>query len=169
MGLTPSQKVGSSCHKHSQTPMNSPDFGGSLPASNTLQDPSSERLPSSFPRSRSLSSSEQSLPQLQTPELGLSNLRPQARLPARLDTSAPAAHSPFNPFFGYPISPTSLNPRYGRRRKRDLLKTLAYLWWAKWKGTIFWIVMLILAFWSARWRLRIWLKRRRQMLIQRTR
>lgn len=169
MGLTPSQKVGHSLLPQTLADAHSSDFGGLLPASNTLQDPFFEQLPSSFRRSRSLSSSEQSLPQLQTPELGLSNPRPQARLPARLDTSVPTVHSPFNPFFGYPISPTSLNPRYGRRRKRDLLRTLTYLWWAKWKGTVFWVVMLILAFWFSRWRLRIWLNRRRQMLIQRTR
>ncbi|KAF9653956.1 CRAL/TRIO domain-containing protein [Thelephora ganbajun] len=144
------------------------DFGGSLPASSTLQDPFFEQLPSKSLRSRSLSSSERSLPQLQTPEPGPSNLRPQARLPTRLDTSVPAVYSPFNPFFGYPVSPTSLNPRYGRRRKRDLLRTLAYLWWAKWKGTAIWVAMVILVFWFTRWRLRMWLNRRRQMVIQRT-
>jgi len=145
------------------------DFGGSLPASRTFQDPFFEQLPSRFRRSYSLSSPEQSLPQLQAPEPGPSNLRPQVRPPIRLDTSAPAIHSPFNPFFGYPVSPTSLNPRYGRRRKRDLLRTLAYLWWMKWKKTVIWVVMLILAFWFTKWRLRIWLNRRRQIMIQRTR
>jgi len=148
--------------------MNFLDLGGSLPSSGALQDPFFEQLPSRF-RSRSLSSSEQSLPQLQTPEPGPSNLYPQARPSIRLDTSVPAVHSPFNPFFGYPVSPTSLNPRYGRRRKRDLLRTLAYLWWTKWKGIAIWVVMLILAFCFTRWRLRIWLNRRRQMMIQRAR
>jgi hypothetical protein len=145
------------------------DLGGLLPASRTLQDPFLEQLPSRLRRSRSLSSSEQSLPQLQTPDSGPSTLRPQTRQPIRLDTSVPTVHSPFNPFFGYPVSPTSLNPRYGRRRKRDLLRTLAYLWWAKWKGTAIWVVMLVLAFLFTRWRLRTWLDRRRRMMIQRAR
>ena len=148
--------------------MDFPDLGGSLPASGTLQDPFFEQLPSRF-RPCSLSSSEQSLPQLQTPEPGPSNLCPQTRPQIRLDTSAPAVHSPFNPFFGYPVSPTSLNPRYGRRRKRDLLRTLAYLWWTKWKGIAIWVIVVILAFSFTRWRLRIWLIRRRQMMIQRAR
>lgn len=149
--------------------MDSSDFGGSLPVSSTLQDPFFERLPSRFRRSRSLSSSGRSLPQLQAPEPGPPNPRAQGRQLARLDTSVPAVHSPFNPFFGYPVSPTSLNPRYGRRRKRDLLRTLTYLWWAKWKGTVIWVVVLILAFWLTRWRFRTWLNRRRQMMIQRAR
>lgn len=143
----------------------SSDFGGSLPASSVLQNPFFEQFPSRHSRSRSPSSSERSLPQLQSPDHRPSNPRP----PMRLDTSVPAAHSPFNPFFGYPISPTSLNPRYGRRRKRDLLRTLAYLWWARWKGTVIWIVTLIVASWFSSWRLRIWLNRRRKMLSQRAR
>jgi len=145
------------------------DFGGSLPASSTLQDPFSDQLPSRFRRLRSASSSERSLPQLQTPEPGPSNPRPQTRLPIRLDTSVPTVHSPFNPFFGYPVSPTSLNPRYGRRRKRDLLRTLAYLWWAKWKRTAIWVVIITSAFFLTRWRLRLWLNHRRQIIIQRAR
>lgn len=142
------------------------DFGGSLPPLNTLQDPLFGQLPPRRRRSRSSSSSEHSLPQLQIPDPRPSNPSPRT---LRLDTSIPATHSPFNPFFGYPVSPTSLNPRYGRRRKRDLLKTLAYLWWAKWKGSVLWVLTLAVAFWLSRWRLRIWLNRRRQMISQRAR
>jgi hypothetical protein len=148
--------------------MDSPDFGGSLPASSTLRDPFLE-FPPRDRRSFSPSSSERSLPQLQTPEPRHSDPRSRRGLPLRLDTSVPAAHSPFNPFFGYPISPTSLNPRYGRRRKRDLLRTLAYLWWAKWKGSVVWVSVLIVAFWLSRWRLRTWLNRLRQMIPRRAR
>ena len=143
------------------------DFGGSLPASGTLQDPFFEQLLSVHRSSHPSSSSEESLPQLQTPESGLPNSRPRARLPLRLDTSVPTARSPFNPFFGYPVSPTSLNPRHGRRRKRDLLKTLAYLWWVRWRRTATWIVVLVVTFLLSRWRLRLWLNRRRQMISQR--
>lgn len=134
------------------------DFGGSLPASSALRDPFLEQLPLRPHRSLSLSSSERSLPQLQTPDPRSSNVR--AAPPIRLDTSVPATHSPFNPFFGYPVSPTSLNPRHGRRRKRDLVRTLAYLWWVKWKKSAIWIIMLSVAFWLSRWRLRVWLNRR---------
>ena len=149
--------------------MNSLDLGGSLPTSSTLHNPLFGRLPSRHRRSQSLSSSEQSLPQLQTPEPGPSIPHPRNRQPIRLDTSVPAARSPFNPFYGYPVSPTSLNPRHGRRRKRDLLRTLAYLWWARWKRPAIWIITLVVTFWLSRWRLRTWLNRRRQSISQRIR
>lgn len=55
-----------------------------------------------------------------------------------LPLSISATHSPINPFFGYPIEPNSMNPRHGRRRKRDLFATLALLWWTKWKKTVMW-------------------------------
>lgn len=161
LGLIPFQKVViRSFRVQSQTLMGSPDFGGSLPASSAPRDPFLENLPPRHCHSPSSSSSERSLPQLQTPDSRSSNTRP----PMRLDTSVPAAHSPFNPFFGYPVSPTSLNPRHGRRRKRDLLRTLAYLWWARWKGTVTRIVILLAVSWFSGWRFRIWLNRRRQML-----
>lgn len=161
-----SQKVSHrSCTRHSRELTSPQDLDGSLPPLNTLRDPLFEQLPLRHRRSRS-SSSERSLPRLQIPGPRPSN--PDRRT-LRLDTSIPATHSPFNPFFGYPVSPTSLNPRYGRRRKRDLLKTLAYLWWAKWKGTVFWVLTLAAAFWLSRWRLRIWLNRRHQMISLRPR
>ena len=166
MGLKPSQKVCNDSCQRPKTFMSSPDFGGSLPVSSTLWDPLFEQLSSRLRRPRPLPSSERSVPQLRTPGPVPPNTRPRAQLPARLDTSTPAVRSPFNPFYGYPVSPTSLNPRYGRRRKRDLLRTLAYLWWAKWKGTVIWAATLFLAFWLTRWRLRIRLNRRRQMVIQ---
>lgn len=45
-----------------------------------------------------------------------------------------------NPFFGYPVSSTSDHRlpllRHGRRRKRDLLRTLAILFWTRWHSHI---------------------------------
>ncbi|KAI0318889.1 CRAL-TRIO domain-containing protein [Amylostereum chailletii] len=61
------------------------------------------------------------------------------------------ARSRLNPFFGYPIAPTSASNRiptptttrnsaaripklhHGRQRKRDLVHTLAVLWWERWR------------------------------------
>ncbi|KAF8837680.1 CRAL/TRIO domain-containing protein [Paxillus ammoniavirescens] len=43
--------------------------------------------------------------------------------------------SPLNPFFGYPVVTSSSSPhtiRHVRRRKRDLMRTLAVLWWQRW-------------------------------------
>ena len=44
-----------------------------------------------------------------------------------------------NPFFGYPAAyDAAATPslRHGRRRKRDLLYTLARLWWARWRSLV---------------------------------
>lgn len=43
-----------------------------------------------------------------------------------------------NPFFGYPVSQTSstIMLPHGRRRKRDLAETLAFLFWMRWKKHI---------------------------------
>ncbi|TFY69143.1 hypothetical protein EVG20_g3274 [Dentipellis fragilis] len=54
-----------------------------------------------------------------------------------------SATSQYNPFFGYPVrlSPNQTASSvpslyYGRQRKRDLLRTLALLWWEKWKKRV---------------------------------
>jgi hypothetical protein len=76
---------------------------------------------------------------------------------ASLEHVSPRPH--FNPFYGYPIgpSPYSQTPatlpylRYGRRRKRDLIRTLAALWWDKWRSRVSWTIFLLFAFFCARW------------------
>ena len=75
-----------------------------------------------------------------------------------------------NPFYGYPIgpSPSSLSPaslpylRYGRRRKRDLIRTLATLWWEKRRSRVSWTASLLLVFFSVRW---WWRQRRNSMFL----
>ncbi|KAI0001252.1 CRAL-TRIO domain-containing protein [Russula compacta] len=74
--------------------------------------------------------------------------------------------SQFNPFYGYPIgpSPYSLAPtalpylRHGRRRKRDLIRTLAALWWEKWRSRVSWTFSLLFVLFYARW----WWRQRRK-------
>ncbi|KAJ3982772.1 CRAL-TRIO domain-containing protein [Lentinula detonsa] len=65
-----------------------------------------------------------------------------------------------NPFFGYPASLSRGLPslHHGRRRKRDLLRTLAVLLWPRWRRfitTCLWLVALIFAarLWFRRWSL----------------
>jgi len=43
-----------------------------------------------------------------------------------------------NPFYGYPTASVRGYPhlQYGRRRKRDLARTLAQLFWLRWKAHI---------------------------------
>jgi hypothetical protein len=76
-----------------------------------------------------------------------------------------------NPFYGYPIhpsSPSSLTPaslpylRYGRRRKRDLIRTLAALWWEKWRSRVSWTASLLFVFFCVRW---WWRQRRNSMFL----
>ena len=70
-----------------------------------------------------------------------------------------------NPFYGYPIGtpPYSLMPaslpylRHGRRRKRDLIRTLAALLWEKWWSRVSWTAPLLFVFFCARW----WWRQRR--------
>ncbi|KAK0213130.1 CRAL-TRIO domain-containing protein [Desarmillaria ectypa] len=69
--------------------------------------------------------------------------------------------SMINPFFGYPVSVTgtSASLHHGRRRKRDLAKTLMSLLWLRWRRQImacFWLGIFALAvrLWSRRWLLR---------------
>ena len=81
---------------------------------------------------------------------------------SRTKIASPEHISPrphFNPFYGYPVgpSPYSQTPvalpylRYGRRRKRDLIRTLATLWWEKWRSRVSWTIFLLFTFFCARW------------------
>ncbi|KAF7376571.1 CRAL/TRIO domain-containing protein [Mycena sanguinolenta] len=60
---------------------------------------------------------------------------------------APTSH--LNPFFGYPVFSSGGLPalHYGRRRKRDLVRTLLILAWRRWRRHIMaciWVLMFIL-------------------------
>lgn len=50
--------------------------------------------------------------------------------PSTVPLSQLSVMSVLNPYFGYPVS------TYGRRRKRDLAKTLATLFWMRWRTHI---------------------------------
>ncbi|KAJ7782344.1 CRAL-TRIO domain-containing protein [Mycena maculata] len=66
---------------------------------------------------------------------------------APLITSIPST-SLLNPFFGYPVSSSGGSPslHHGRRRKRDLARTLLVLAWRRWRRimTCVWILVFIL-------------------------
>ncbi|KAH9176810.1 CRAL-TRIO domain-containing protein [Lactarius sanguifluus] len=78
--------------------------------------------------------------------------------------------SQYNPFYGYPIGPPpySLLPaslpylRYGRRRKRDLIRTLATLLWEKWRSRVSWTVSFLFVSFCVRW---WWRQRRNSMFL----
>ncbi|KAH8995766.1 CRAL-TRIO domain-containing protein, partial [Lactarius akahatsu] len=78
--------------------------------------------------------------------------------------------SQYNPFYGYPIGPRpySLLPaslpylRHGRRRKRDLIRTLATLWWEKWRSRVSWTVSFLFVSFCVRW---WWRQRRNSMFL----
>jgi|SRR6266702_59473 len=78
--------------------------------------------------------------------------------------------SQYNPFYGYPIGPPpySLTPaslpylQHGRRRKRDLIRTLATLWWEKWRSRVSWTVSFLFVFFCVRW---WWRQRRNSMFL----
>ncbi|KAH8993346.1 hypothetical protein EDB86DRAFT_2930077 [Lactarius hatsudake] len=78
--------------------------------------------------------------------------------------------SQYNPFYGYPIGPPpySLLPaslpylRHGRRRKRDLIRTLATLLWEKWRSRVSWTVSFLFVSFCVRW---WWRQRRNSMFL----
>ena len=69
-----------------------------------------------------------------------------------------------NPFFGYPATEAAADGstsaptlRHGRRRKRDLLRTLLRLWWSRWRyhiKALLLLMILVLALWARRNRVR---------------
>jgi hypothetical protein len=85
-----------------------------------------------------------------------------------------SSRSQFDPFYGYPINP-ELYPsapfpllplRYGRRQKRDLIRTLVALWWEKWRSRVSWTFSLLFIFFCARW---WWRQRRKSVFFIRSR
>ncbi|CCL99661.1 uncharacterized protein FIBRA_01681 [Fibroporia radiculosa] len=106
------------------------DWGGLLPSIAELDDPL--RRPSS--------------PHLHNQESGSTSateshpsvcLKPDSPL-APVIRPSQSATAAWNPFYGYPVSHASSVPTllHGRRRKRDLLRTLVRLLWARWGNHI---------------------------------
>ncbi|EJF65029.1 CRAL/TRIO domain-containing protein [Dichomitus squalens LYAD-421 SS1] len=104
------------------------DYGGSLPLLTELEDPL-ENLVVNLEEGTSGVSDSPAQPAVSAASASSSQTVP--RVPSI------STYSHLNPYFGYPVSrqgaPTP-KLRHGRRRKRDLLRTLAALWWSKWKN-----------------------------------
>ncbi|KAI0256355.1 CRAL-TRIO domain-containing protein [Lactifluus subvellereus] len=161
----PSRETLHDCIRPTSLPQ---EYGGHLPFISEIPNPLNVHHDIPTP---SLSSSLSSLKEEDSgalltsdPEEDTSATRTSRRKTASLAHISP--RSRFNPFYGYPIgpSPYSLAPaalpylRYGRRRKRDLLRTLAALWWEKWRSRVSWTFSLLLVFFCARW----WWRQRRK-------
>ncbi|TBU48149.1 CRAL/TRIO domain-containing protein [Dichomitus squalens] len=104
------------------------DYGGSLPLLTELEDPLEN-----FVVNREEGTPGMSNPPAQpaVSDASASSSQPIPRVPSI------STYSHLNPYFGYPVSrqgaPTP-KLRHGRQRKRDLLRTLAALWWSKWRN-----------------------------------
>jgi len=101
------------------------DYGGTLPSLANLEDPA-------HPEQRPREALTLPLSEDQTT---------LASTPSTVPVSWLSATSALNPFFGYPVSTSSSNRRslflpHGRRRKRDLARTLAILFWMRWRTHI---------------------------------
>ena len=120
------------------------DYGGTLPLLSQLEDPLG-----AFPAASSeLTTAEN--PANPSPTSSADDQSPSVKRISRVESILPTSH--LNPYFGYPVSgrgaPTP-RLRHGRQRKRDLLRTLAGLWWAKWKDRVillFCVSIVILSF-----------------------
>ncbi|KAJ7467174.1 CRAL-TRIO domain-containing protein [Mycena latifolia] len=112
------------------------DYGGTLASLTALRDPLS-----SDPSPRPDSGQMQQEPS--------SSNAPSNVAPVPLVVTPIPATSLLNPFFGYPVSSTGGAPalHHGRRRKRDLAKTLLILAWRRWRNHIMgcvWIFVFVL-------------------------
>ncbi|KAL1945915.1 hypothetical protein VTO73DRAFT_1917 [Trametes versicolor] len=111
------------------------EYGGSLAPLSQLEDPL-EKLtappPVLFPAS---------------PTKSVRLELPPSSSIARVPSISPTSH--LNPYFGYPVSgrdaATTPRLRHGRQRKRDLLRTLAGLWWGRWRGRVYLLLCIVLA------------------------
>jgi len=105
------------------------DYGGTLPFLADLEDPLAvDDVPSAAPESlESQADIDETLASFPQPEI--------LSMTAKISPT-----SLFNPFFGYPAlaSPNRGSPslHHGRRRKRDLARTLALLFWLRWHSQI---------------------------------
>ena len=114
------------------------EFGGSLPSLADLEDPIQPTQPL-----RILEPEVENL----DPRPPTSTATPNRTSSWLLSTSG------LNPFFGYPIAPPPTGGlpilRHGRRRKRDLLRTLAKLFWLRWQNhmtTAFCLLVAVVVF-----------------------
>lgn len=108
----------------------STDYGGSLPLLTHLDDPL-RAFESTLPRIDALAGQSKA-----------SGIPSTSRVPTFTSLSPTSL---LNPFFGYPATSSdgSLSLHHGRRRKRDLARTLAFLFWVRWRKPI--LVGLLLA------------------------
>ncbi|KAI0663346.1 CRAL/TRIO domain-containing protein [Cubamyces menziesii] len=122
------------------------EYGGALPSLPALEDPLANVSPTVPPAPSS--SSPQRLPPSE-PEAADAVASGPPPTPTHLPrVGSIAATSHLNPYFGYPVSGRdAITPRlrHGRQRKRDLLRTLAGLWWARWKHHVYAVLCVALA------------------------
>lgn len=113
------------------------DYGGTLPSLHDLEDHLSS-IPPPPPIHSAIPISTMSAPSRHL------SVAPQHT------TLSP--RSLLNPFFGYPVTASLaynvLTLHHGRRRKRDLARTLVFLWWERWRDRVT-IGMWFLLFWIA--------------------
>ncbi|KAF9527318.1 CRAL-TRIO domain-containing protein [Crepidotus variabilis] len=129
------------------------EFGGSLPSLRSVEDPL-------YPPTGPVSSDIVLEPAVVTAKIASSvHSTPLVRM---------SSTSALNPFFGYPISASSTRDgpalRHGRRRKRDLFRTLVKLFWLRWQSHLklgFYLATLVVV-------MKLVLNRRWTQLLRRT-
>lgn len=144
------------------------DLGGDLPPLSSIESPLYRYItpvpesPTSSDRSAGSTAipdrTDDTSPQ---PQPQFRHQAPEASPPRRTVVSATSL---LNPFFGYPATAATADDstsaptlRHGRRRKRDLFRTLVRLWWSRWRyhvNAVLVLLMLGLAFWARRNRVR---------------
>ncbi|KAI0335044.1 CRAL/TRIO domain-containing protein [Cubamyces sp. BRFM 1775] len=116
------------------------EYGGALPSLSALEDPLANVVVPTAPPAPSPSQCPQRLPPSKPEATDAAASGPPSTTAHLPRVGSIAATSHLNPYFGYPVSGRdAITPRlrHGRQRKRDLLRTLAGLWWARWKQHVY--------------------------------
>jgi retinaldehyde-binding protein 1 len=120
------------------------DYGGTLASLTELHDPLWNDPPS--PQLGVGSGEPTAEPESPSSAPSIARIVAEAAAPS---ITAISATSLLNPFFGYPVSSSGGLPslHHGRRRKRDLARTLLILAWRRWRRHLMacvWILVFVL-------------------------
>ncbi|KAJ7354666.1 CRAL-TRIO domain-containing protein [Mycena albidolilacea] len=120
------------------------DYGGTLASLTELHDPLWNDPPS--PQLGVGSGEPTAEPESSSSAPSIARIVAEAAAPS---ITAISATSLLNPFFGYPVSSSGGSPslHHGRRRKRDLARTLLILAWRRWRRHLMacvWIFVFVL-------------------------
>lgn len=155
------------------SPNHSIDWGGDLPRISHIENVLNDYAQRPSPRLCGLPQKSSGKPPPSTP----SDMQgtPGVLSPPIPQRAVLSSTSLLNPFFGYPVTYGNANSssstpsfQHGRRRKRDLVYTLAHMLWQRWRNYLKLLLFLVLLT-LASWKRRQWTALIRRITTQKTR